>query len=92
MNDYFEILKDNLNLNHYNFIKVYNNKFLVFKTYTKYTKCIYIDIINDNINIKIDKVFDSMYYPFYIERLLINTNTFNDVYDSIKYIQKNIAI
>lgn len=91
MKDNLNYLKNNLNLYGYTLLQVTNNKFLIFKSFYKYTKCIYIDI-NNHIEVKIDKVFDSEIYPEYIERLIITKKYFDNIYDSLKYIQKTIVI
>ncbi len=91
MKDNLNYLKNNLNLYGYTLLQVTNNKILIFKSFYKYTKCIYIDI-NNHIEVKIDKVFDSEIYPEYIERLMITKKYFDNIYDSLKYIQKTIVI
>ena len=92
MKDNLNYLKNNLNLYGYTLLQVTNNKFLIFKSFYKYTKCVYISDISNHIEVKIDKVFDSEIYPEYIERLMITKIYFDNIYDSLKYIQKTIVI
>ncbi len=89
MDDFINFLDRNLCLNGFKIIRLNSNKLLIFKSFSKYSKCIYIDVFDDIIQIKIHKVFDV--YGFYngIERLIIPKNTFNDMKSSVKYIQKN---
>ncbi|WP_250675324.1 hypothetical protein LZ906_009995 [Paraclostridium ghonii] len=89
MEEYINFLDNNLYLNGFNMIQLSSNKLLIFKSFSKYSKCIYIDIIDDIIQVKIDKIFDV--YGFYngIERLMIPKNTFSDMKSSLNYIQKN---
>ncbi len=91
MNDYIDYLKKYLNLREYILVKVGRNKLVLFKTYSNYTKCIYITLIGTRISIEIDKVFDSIHYPPYIERLIIGTANFEDFTASLGYIEKSIA-
>ena len=85
-------LKNNLNLCGYTLLRVTNNKLLIFKSFYKYTKCIYISYLDTSIEVKIDKVFDSEIYPEYIERLIITKKCFDSIYDSLRYIQRSILI
>lgn len=85
-------LKSKLNLNNFTLVKITSNKFVAFKCLYKYTKCIYINIFDDYIEIKIDKVFDNKYFFNGIERLLISKKVFDNIDDSINYIQKNLAV
>lgn len=89
MDEFINFLNNNLFLNGFKMIKLTNNKLLIFKSFTKYSKCIYIDIIDNIIQVKVDKIFDV--YGFYngIERLIISKNEFNDMKSSLRYIQKN---
>lgn len=89
MEEFMNFLDSNLYLNGFKMIQLSSNKILIFKSFSKYSKCIYIDIIDDIIQVKIDKIFDV--YGFYngIERLMIPRNSFNDVKSSLNYIQKN---
>ncbi|WP_290453332.1 hypothetical protein, partial [Romboutsia ilealis] len=66
MKNNLNYLKNNLNLCGYTLLRVTNNKILVFKSFYKYTKCIYISDIDNHIEVKIDKVFDTEIYPEYI--------------------------
>ena len=89
MDEFINFLNNNLFLNGFKMIKLTSNKLLIFKSFTKYSKCIYIDIIDNIIQVKVDKIFDV--YGFYngIERLIISKNEFNDMKSSLLYIQKN---
>lgn len=89
MDEFINFLNNNLFLNGFKMIKLTSNKLLIFKSFTKYSKCIYIDIIDNIIQVKVDKIFDV--YGFYngIERLIIPKNKFNDMKSSLRYIQKN---
>lgn len=71
MDEFINFLNNNLFLNGFKMIKLTSNKLLIFKSFTKYSKCIYIDIIDNIIQVKVDKIFDV--YGFYngIERLII---------------------
>ncbi|HSQ90321.1 hypothetical protein [Romboutsia sp.] len=92
MDDFMNYLKSNLNLHRFTLVKTTANKLVIFKCCSKYTKCIYISIIDDYIEIKIDKVFDLKgMYPG-IERLMISKKVFNSMSKSLNYIQKNIVI
>lgn len=92
MDDFINYLKANLNLHRFTLVKTTANKLVIFKCYSKYTKCIYISIINDHIEIKIDKVFDLKGMSPGIERLIISKKVFDSMSKSLNYIQKNIAI
>ncbi|WP_373599747.1 hypothetical protein [Paraclostridium bifermentans] len=89
MDDFMNFLDSNLYLNGFKIVRLTTTKLLIFKSFSKYSKCIYVDVFDNIIQVKIDKVFDV--YGFYngIERLIIPKNTFNDMKSSIKYIQKN---
>ncbi|MBC8632321.1 hypothetical protein H8697_11530 [[Eubacterium] tenue] len=89
MDEFINFLNNNLFLNGFKMIKLTSNKLLIFKSFTKYSKCIYIDIIDNIIQVKVDKIFDV--YGFYngIERLIIPKNEFNYMKSSLRYIQKN---
>lgn len=89
MDDFMNFLDSNLYLNGFKIVRLTTTKLLIFKSFSKYSKCIYVDVFDNIIQVKIDKVFDV--YSFYngIERLIIPKNTFNDMKSSIKYIQKN---
>ena len=92
MKNNLNYLKNNLNLCGYTLLRVTNNKILIFKSFYKYTKCIYISYLDTSIEVKIDKVFDSEIYPEYIERLIITKKCFDSIYDTLKYIQRSILI
>ena len=92
MDNFINYLKSNLNLNEFTLVKTTSNKLVIFKCCSKYTKCIYISIINNYIEIKIDKVFDLKTMSSGIERLIISKKVFDSMSKSLNYIQKNIAI
>ena len=48
---------------------------------------IYVDI-----EVKIDKVFDTAVYPEYIERLMVTKKIFDNISDSLRYIQRSIFV
>ena len=81
-----------MNLCGYTLLRVTNNKILIFKSFYKYTKCIYVSYFDTSIEVKIDKVFDTEVYPEYIERLMITKKCFDSIYDSLGYIQRSILI
>ena len=54
--------------------------------------CIYISCIDNHIEVKIDKVFDTAVYPEYIERLMVTKKIFDNISDSLKYIQRSIFV
>ncbi|GAA0863861.1 hypothetical protein [Paraclostridium tenue] len=89
MDEFINFLNNNLFLNGFKMIKLTSSKLLIFKSFNKYSKCIYINIIDNIIQVKVDKIFDV--YGFYngIERLIISKNEFNDMKSSLLYIQKN---
>ena len=89
MDEFINFLNSNLYLNGFKMLKVNNNKILIFKSFRKYSKCIYIDITDNIIPVKIDKIFDV--YVFYngIERFIIRKSSFPDMKTSLNYIQKN---
>lgn len=90
MEEILNILRNNLELNGFHIVQTTNNRIIIFRSFSKYTKCIYINLIDSNIEIKIDKVFDVSYFYRGIERLLISKKTFNQIEDGIEYIQSNI--
>lgn len=92
MKNNLNYLKNNLNLYGYTLLRVTSNKILIFKSFYKYTKCIYISNIDNKIEVKIDKVFDTSIYPEYIERLMITKTCFDNIYDSLKYIQRSLIV
>lgn len=92
MKNNLNYLKNNLNLCGYTLLRVTNNKILIFKSFYKYTKCIYISCIDDYVEVKIDKVFDTEIYPEYIERLMITKKCFYNISDSLRYIQRSIIV
>ena len=54
MKNNLNYLKNNLNLCGYTLLRVTNNKILIFKSFYKYTKCIYISCIDDYVEVKKD--------------------------------------
>lgn len=92
MNSIVDYLKTKLDLGEFKLVKATSNKIVIFKCFSKYTKCIYINIFDDCIEINIDKVFDSNIFHSGIERLIIPRKVFNNIDDTLNYIQKNIAI
>ena len=54
MKNNLNYLKNNLNLCGYTLLRVTDNKILIFKSFYKYTKCIYISSIGNHIDVKID--------------------------------------
>ena len=92
MKNNLNYLKNNLNLCGYTLLRVTNNKILIFKSFYKYNKCIYISCIDNHIEVKIDKVFDTAVYPEYIERLMVTKKIFDNISDSLKYIQRSIFV
>ena len=89
MEQFINFLNNNLYLNGFKIIQLTSKKLLIFRSFSKYSKFIYVDIINDSINIKIDKIFDN--YEFFngIERLIIPKTSFNDMKSCLEYIQNN---
>ncbi|MCU9809675.1 hypothetical protein LEQ06_16865 [Paraclostridium sp. AKS46] len=52
MEEFMNFLDSNLYLNGFKMIQLSSNKILIFKSFSKYSKCIYIDIIDDIIQVK----------------------------------------
>ena len=73
----------NLNFNNYNLVQTKSNSLILFKTKYKYTDCIYIDLYNENINLRYERVFDNKYLDIKIERLLIKNKIINNIEDLI---------
>ncbi len=93
MKDFIDYLSKHLNLYGFTLLKINLKKAVIFKTFSKFTKCIYINIIDNKVEVNIDRVFDLKgIYPDNIERLIISKNLFNNIEESFEYIQKNIAI
>ncbi|MGL5345838.1 MAG: hypothetical protein ACRDA3_00635 [Peptostreptococcaceae bacterium] len=92
MDNFLNHIKDNIDLRNFIFIKTTSNKAVIFKIFHKYTKCIYISVFDDYIEVSIDKVFDEKNFYKGIERLIIDKKSFNNFNDSLNYIKKNIAI
>ncbi|MGL4913015.1 MAG: hypothetical protein ACRC3Y_11365 [Romboutsia sp.] len=92
MDSLITYLKSKLNLNDFTLIKTTSNKLVIFKCFSKYTKCIYISVFDEFLEIKIDKIFDTkVFYPG-IERLLISKKIFNNMDETLHYIQKNMIV
>ena len=92
MDNFLNHIKDNIDLRNFVLIKTTSNKAVIFKIFHKYTKCIYISVFDDSIEVSIDKVFDEKNFYKGIERLIIDKKSFNNFNDSLNYIKKNIAI
>ena len=92
MDNFIKYLHNNLYLYEFTLIKTTHNKAVIFKSFSKYTKCIYINIIDEHIEIKVDKIFDLKGMASGIERLIISKKVFEDINESLNYIQKNVAI
>lgn len=90
MLDFIDYLKNNLVLNDFIILQTNFNSAIIFKSFSKYSKCIYLNFDNDTLYVTVDKVFDSKQYYLNIERLLISKAVFKNMYDSFDYIQKNI--
>lgn len=91
MDNFVSHLKYNLDLNNFVILKTTNDRAIIFKIFNKYTKCIYINMIDENIEIIVDKVFDEKTIYKGIERLMIGKKIFNNFNDSLNYIKRNIA-
>lgn len=92
MDTFVKHLKSNLELHNFVLLKTTKDKAVIFKIFHKYTKCIYIKINDEKIEISVDKVFDEKYTYKGIERLIIGKKVFNNFDDSLNYIKKNIAV
>lgn len=92
MDNFVGYLNAKLDLKEFRLIRATGNKVVIFKCFTKYTKCIYVSVFNDCIEINIDKVFDSNFFCTGIERLIMPPKVFNNIDESLNYIQKNIVI
>ena len=92
MNSFINFIKCNLNLKGFTLLRTTQNKAIIFKTFNRYTVCIYIKVVDKYIEISVDKIFDDKYSYKGIERLLISKNSFNNFNDCLNYIKKNIAI
>lgn len=84
-------LRNNLDLSNFTLIKTTYSRAVIFKVFRGYTKCIYISMIGNNFEIRIDKIFDEKEIYKGIERLIISSKFFNSVDDSLNYIKRNIA-
>ena len=92
MNNFVDYLRGKLEWGGFRMVRATGNKVVIFKCFSKYTKCIYVSVFDDYIEINIDKVFDSKFFSSGIERLITPTKIFEDIDDTLNYIQKNIAI
>jgi hypothetical protein len=92
MNNFIIFLKSKLDLSDFTLLKTGYNKLVIFKCCTKYTKCIYINFYEENIEIKIDKVFDFKGMNPRIERLMISKKVFNDMDKTLNYIRQNMIV
>lgn len=92
MSEFINYLKKHLNLYGFTLVKTSCNTFIIFKCYSKYSKCIYLNFTNSILYINIDKVYDTKGYYDNIERILIDSKYFDDYYKSLDYIQKNVAL
>lgn len=92
MDEFILYLKNNLFLNGFTVLKTNYNKVVIFKSYTKYSKCIYLNFKDSILDISVSKVFDSSEYYISIDSLIISNTSFNNIYDSFDYIQNNITL
>lgn len=92
MNNFIIFLKSKLDLSDFTLLKTGSNKLVIFKCFSKYTKCIYINFYEENIEIKIDKVFDFNGLNPGIERLMISKKVFNDMDKTLNYIRQNMIV
>ena len=92
MDNFVEHLRSNIDLHNFVVIKTTKDRAVIFKIFNRYTKCIYIKMVNECIEISIDKVFDEKGFYKGIERLIISKQIFSNYNDSVNYIKKNIAI
>lgn len=92
MSDFINFLKENLNLNGFNLVQTNYRDFIILKSYSKYSKCIYLHFTNEQLQVNIHKVFDTKGYYDNIERIFIDSKYFNNYYESFDYIQRNVAI
>lgn len=83
---------NNLTLSNFILLKTTPNKAVIFKISKGYTKCIYISLIDDCIEIRVDKVFDEKSIYKGIERLMLGKKYFTNIDESLMYIKRNIAI
>ncbi len=84
------IIKNNIDFKSFIALKITEYKVLIFKIFKDYTKCIYINQINDHIEINVDKVFDNKLKYKNIDRVLISKRNFISIKDSLSYIQNSI--
>lgn len=92
MSEFIIFLKKHLILYEFTLVQTSYNTFIIFKSYSKYSKCIYLNFTNSILHINIDKVYDTKGYYDNIERILIDSKYFDNYYKSFDYIQKNVAI
>ena len=62
MSDFINFLKENLNLNGFNLVQTNYRDFIILKSYSKYSKCIYLHFTNEQLHVHIHKVFDTTYF------------------------------
>lgn len=91
MDNFMNYLMNNLNLSNFTLIKTNYNRAVIFRIFNGYTKCIYIKVINNCIEIRVDKVYDEKNIYKGIERLIISKKNFNNIDESLIYIKRNIA-
>lgn len=72
-----------IDLKGYILVRTDVKKLLLLKTNYKYSNCIYINLVSDNIEVRIDRVFDNKYLYNGIERLYRFNNTFKNTDDVI---------
>lgn len=84
------IIKNNIDFKSFIVLKITKYRVLIFKIFNNYTKCIYINQINNHIEINVDKVFDNKLKYKNIDRVLISKQNFINITDSLSYIQNSI--
>lgn len=72
-----------IDLKGYILVRTGVKKLLLLKTNYKYSNCIYINLVSDNIEVRIDRVFDNKYIYNGIERLYCFNNIFKSTDDVI---------
>lgn len=74
----------NLNLKEYEMIRTKKNSIVLFKSKYKHTDCVYIDLYNEDINLRYERVFDNKYLDIKIERLLIKNKSIDNIEELIR--------
>lgn len=74
----------NLNLKEYEMVRTKKNSIVLFKSKYKYTDCVYIDLYNEDINLRYERVFDNKYLDIKIERLLIKNKSIDNIEELIR--------